>query len=124
MHHHKTGKRHGEVVAQSLLTQLGGQMETVALTEFVVCDFRQEVATVQNLEEQFVTFFAIFPHQRTERFHSRCLYLLETIELISLFDGIKDISALSHLQRREVARSFRYTWFHFDYRDLTVDYRL
>ena len=40
--------------------------------------------------------------------------LRQCIELINLFDGIKNIIALGHLHRREVARSFRNTWFHKD----------
>ena len=48
----------------------------------------------------------VLTHQRTEGFHSRCLYLLEAIELVHLLDGIEDVVALGHLLRAKVAGSF------------------
>ena len=87
-------------------------METVTLRQLLRRYLREIIAAIQHFKKQFVALFAVFAHQRTERFHRRCLYLLEAIELVDLLDGIKYIIALGHLHRREVARSLRDIWFH------------
>ena len=62
MHDHIAGERNGEVVAQTFLTELRGQMQGVALIELLVCGFLKEVTRVQNLEEQLVALFAVLAH--------------------------------------------------------------
>ena len=111
VHHHITGKGHSEVVTQTFLTHLCSQMEGITLFQFLVCHLSQTVTGVQHFEEQLVALFAVLTHQRAESFHRRRLYLLETIELIHLFDGIEDIVALGHLHRGEITRALRNTWF-------------
>ena len=111
VHHHVAGEGHGKIVAQTFLTEFGGEVETVALGQFLGCNLREVIAAIENLEEQFVAFFAIFAHQGAKCFHCRRLNLLEAVELVNLLDGIKDIITLGHLHWREVARSLRYAWF-------------
>ena len=82
-------------------------MKRVALQKFLVFYFIEIVTTIKDFEEQFVTFFAVFAHQRSESFHSGSLYLLEAVEGIYVLNRIENIVALSHLQGREIARSFR-----------------
>ena len=111
MHHHVAGKRYGKVVTQTLFAEFDCQSQRVTLSQFLGCNLREVVARVQHLKQQFVALFAVFTHQCAEGFHSGGLYLLKAVELIHLFDGIKNIIALRHLHWRKVTRSFRNTWF-------------
>ena len=97
---------------RTLFTELGGQMQRIALLQLLISHLIQEITRVQNLEEQFVTLLAVFAHEGSECFHRRSLYLLEAVELVHAADGVEDIVALGHLQRGEVARAFGNTWFH------------
>ena len=106
VHHHIAGERHSKVVAQSLLTELSGQMQRIALLKLGISSLCEEVTTVQHFEEQFVTLLAVLAHQRLERLHGWCLNLLEAVEGIHLTNGIEDIIALGHLYRAEVACPF------------------
>ena len=86
-------------------------MKRIALLQLFIADLCKEVARVEYFKQQFITLLTILTHQGAESFHRRGLYLLEAIELINLLDGVENIIALSHLHWREVARSFRNTWF-------------
>ena len=111
MHHHIAGKGYGEVVAQTLLADLRGQAQGVALGELLVGNLREVVARVQNLEEQLVTLLTILTHQRLKGLLGGRLNLLESVQLIDRTDGVEDIVALGHLYGAEVACSFGYTGF-------------
>ena len=111
MHHHITGERHRQIVTQTLLAEFGGEVEGIAILEFLIRDLRDEIARVKHFEEQFIALLAVLAHQRLECFHCRRLYLLEAIELVHLLDGVEDIVTLGHLHRGEVARSFGNAWF-------------
>ena len=67
----------------------------------------QEVARIENLQQEFVSLFSILPHQRGEVLHGWGLYLLETIECIYLPDSVKDIVTLGHLHRRKITCPLR-----------------
>ena len=77
----------------------------------LITDFIHIVARIQNFEQQLITFLAIFTHQRLKGFHSRCFYLLESIECIYILNGIKDVIAFRHFDRSEIASTLWNTWF-------------
>ena len=105
MLYHIAGERHGEVVAETLLTEFGLELIDVAVREFLVGDLLEVVAGVEHLEQELVALLAILAHERVERLHRRGLDLAETIELECRLDGVEDIIALRHLLGTEVARS-------------------
>ena len=114
MHHHITGKGNGQVITKTLLTESGGQMQSVPLLQFLITHLIQEISAVENFEKQLITFLAVLTHQSLQRFHGRCFNLLEPIKSIDTTYRVEYIVALCHLYRREVACSFRNTWFHKD----------
>ena len=111
MHHHVARKGHGQVVAQALLAELAGQLGGIAAQQFFVGQAGEVVAGILYLEQELVVLFAILAHQRGEHLHGGCLYLLETVEVVNVADGVEYIVALRHLYRRKVAGSFRNTRF-------------
>ena len=99
-------ERHGEVVAQAFLAELCSEVASTSLTEVGRADTAHEVTGVENLEEEFIAFFAILTHEGGEVLHGRGFYLAVSVEGIDLAYGIEDIVALCHLNGGEVARSF------------------
>ena len=73
-------KRHGQVVAQTFLADLGGQCTDGAIGQLLRIQRTFPVAGIQDLKEQLVALLAILAHQRTEVLHSRSLNLLKAIK--------------------------------------------
>ena len=111
MLHYISCKGHREVITQSFLAKLGSQVACSTLREVFRLYTFEEVTRVENFEEQFIALLAIFAHKGLEVFHGGSLYLAKAVESINLTYGVEYIVALCHLNRREVARSFRYAWF-------------
>ena len=78
--HHEACKRHGEVIAQPFLADLGGQGANGGLVECLVRDSAFPVARIEDLEEQFVALLAVLTHEGGEVLHGGGLYLLKAIE--------------------------------------------
>ena len=110
--HHIAGERHRQVVAQSLLTDFGGQLGIVDIGYLSRVDILHVFPRVENLEEELVTLLAIFPHQRGEVFQGGSLHGVIAIEAEDGADGVENIVASSHFHRGKVARSFGYGGFH------------
>ena len=70
-----------------------------------------EITAVQDLEEQFVTLFAILAHQCAEVLQRGGLDRFERKSLEHRTDGVENIVAARHLNGQEVARSLRYRAF-------------
>ena len=109
--HHEAGEGHGEVVAQSLFTEAGGQLCGILFAVFIGRHLASEVARIENFEEQFVALFAIFPHERGEVLHGRGFDLAETVECIDASDGFKNIVAPCHFHGAEIACTLGYAGF-------------
>ena len=112
MHGHESCERHGQVVAQTLLAYACGKLWSTAFGELFWLDVREEIARIENLEEKLVALFAIFAHEGREVLHRRSLDLLIAEERIHILDGIEDVVALCHFNRREVSRALRNAWFY------------
>ena len=112
MHHHITGKGYGEVVAQALFADACSQLGRAAVLQFFGLDISQEVARVENLEEQLVAFLSVLAHQRRKVLHRGSLDLLVAVEAIDVADGVEYVVSLGHLDGREVACPLGDTWFH------------
>ena len=111
MLYHITGKRYGQVVTQSFLTQTSRQFVRVRLAQFFRRYSGKKIAGVQYFEKQFVSLLAVFAHQRGEVLHGRRLDLLETIQSVNASDGVEYIIAFRHLHGRKITCTFRYSGF-------------
>ena len=123
MHHDEARERHSQVVAQTLFTKLGSQMQRITLAQFLICRFRQEIAGVQYFKQKLVAFLAVLAHQGLQGLHGRSFDLLKAIEGIDVTNGVEDIVTLRHLNRRKVTRTFGNTWFICHFSILFVLYR-
>ena len=47
-------------------------------------------SVIEDLENQFIAFFSIFPHQGFSVFHGRCFQRFKTIGFKNTTDGLKD----------------------------------
>ena len=97
--HNVAGKRHREVVAQTLLRDLRG------LTHLLIREVSSVVARIQDLEEQFVALVAILTQEGREVLHRGGLERSKTIEAEDRLDRIENIVTTHHLNGREVART-------------------
>ena len=112
VHRHKTGKRNGQVITQTFFANAGSQSGRAALLQFLRLDIGQEVTGIENLEKQFVALLSVFAHQGREVFHRRGFNLLVAVQGIHVLNGVEYIVSLGHLNRAEVAGSFRNAGFH------------
>ena len=100
--HHIAGERHGEVITKAFLANLGYQ-------GFIGIHAGHKVARVQDAEQKFVAFFAVFAQQRRKVLHGGRFYLLIAVGTENAADGVEDIIAVGHFLLAEVARAFRDT---------------
>ena len=105
--HDKTGEGHGEIVAKSLLAELGG--EGGCRGGFVVGggNGAGEVAAVEDFEEEFVPFFTILAHEGGEVLHGGRFDLAKAVKTVDAADGVEDIIAARHFDKAEIAGAFR-----------------
>ena len=123
MHHYVAGERHGEVIAEPLLTGLIGKVNSIALQEFLVGELPECVPGVKHLEEKAISLLPVLTHQGRELLHGRGLDLSVAVESVDLADGVKDIVTTSHLYGAKVPHALRYRWFlHLLYVDRFVIY--
>ena len=91
VHDYITCERHGEVITESFLAELGCQLGCIAAQQFLVGYLAEVVARVLYLEKKLVTLFAIFAHQCREVLHCGSLYLLEAEQVERFAYGVEYI---------------------------------
>ena len=107
----EAGKGDGEVVAEAFFAGLGSELRGIHLRKLFTRHAGKAVAGVEDFEEEFVSFFAVFAHEGGKILHRGSFNLLKTIEVVNFADGVEDVVALRHFFGREVARTFRNGWF-------------
>ena len=104
-------KGYRQVVAQSLFADFRSQQVAFLFVEVSGVHPFEEVTGVEYLEEQLVSLVSVFAQQRGEVLHGGRFERRESVGAEYALDGIEDICAAHHLDRREVARALRNRWF-------------
>jgi hypothetical protein len=113
VHHHKTRKRHREVVAQAAFGDAGREAVGVAGGQGVCVGLVEEVAVVEYFEQQLVALIAVFSGEGRQVFHGGRFNGLVAEGNEDLADGVEDIVAPVDLLRRKIACALRYAgWRH------------
>ena len=108
MLNHKTRKRHGKVVAQSLFAYTSCEFAYTFRVEILLRNAIEKITAVQNLEKKLVALVAILSHESGKVFECRRFYLSETVKLVNFTNGIENIIAFRHFLRHKVACAFWY----------------
>ena len=108
MLNHRTRKRHGKVVAQSLFAYTSCEFAHTFRVEILLRNAIEKITAVQNLEKKLVALVAILSHESGKVFECRRFYLSETVKLVNFTNGIENIIAFRHFLRHKVACAFGY----------------
>ena len=107
--HHVACERDRKVITQPLFADLCGQ--GARIVHVLGRNVGGAVARIENPEQQLVPLVAVLAQQRGEVLHGGRFERRESVGAEYAFDGIEDICAAHHLDRREVARPFWYRRF-------------
>jgi histidyl-tRNA synthetase len=103
VHHNVAGKRHCQVVTQSLLRNKPGQPAGFSAQQFLVAEFAGKVARIQNLEQQFIALVPVFAHQRGQLLQGRSFDGLKAVAFESGTYGVENIIAFGCLLGCKIA---------------------
>ena len=111
MLHHIACEGYGQIVAQPFLANFGRKRVAIPLVGLFGRNATEEVARVEDFEQQLVSFVAVLAQQRGEVFHRRGFERLESAGAEYAFYRVENVSAFDHLFGTEVACSFGNGWF-------------